>query len=268
MRRYFSAVERMLGDLYLVIMLDEFQSLETHVREQRLDQSFFAFLRGEMQHRHQIVYLLASSSPLDELSPEYFSVLLNIALCKEIGHLDRDAAIALIQEPVQGFLDYDDLALDKILRITDCHPYFLQVVCFQLVELMNSAKKTTISISDVNESIDRSIERSEPHIYDTWAQLSSDCKITLSSIAELQGEGGRAVSSETIRQWLATQPRLQSHYVDIEHSLLRLVNKGILKLSTSPFTSSLGPLYSVKVELLRRWVRNHYPVTILSHGAL
>lgn len=72
----------------------------------------------------------------------------------EIGFLDTAAATRLITEPVSPHLVYDDLALEKI-SATAGHPYFLQLVCYTLVNRANEQKNPYITISDVNATLDQ-----------------------------------------------------------------------------------------------------------------
>ena len=56
---------------------------------------------------------------IEELASDYWSVLFNISLYHSIGFLEKDEAFHLIKEPVKEFnMRYDDLALDKMWRIT------------------------------------------------------------------------------------------------------------------------------------------------------
>ena len=49
---------------------------------------------------------------------------------------------------------YDDLALDKIWRVTAGHPYFLQLVCYTLVKRANKSAQRLRDVSDVNAAME------------------------------------------------------------------------------------------------------------------
>ncbi|HFC12847.1 MAG TPA: ATP-binding protein, partial [Anaerolineae bacterium] len=122
----------------LVLVFDEFEALENLVTDGILPRTIFSFLRHLMQHGEGLSFIFVGTHRLEEMTTDYWSVLFNIALYQEISYLTDSAAINLITEPVAPQLVYDDLALDKILRVTANHPYFLQLVCYSLVKRANT----------------------------------------------------------------------------------------------------------------------------------
>ncbi|HNB52363.1 MAG TPA: GAF domain-containing protein, partial [Anaerolineales bacterium] len=114
-----------IGDRALLILFDEFEELEIAVQRGHLDPSIFGFLRHLIQHTPQLSFIFCGTHRLEELVTDYWNVLFNISLYQRIGYLSRDEAMRLIQHPVEPFgMQYDDLALEKIWRVTTGHPYF------------------------------------------------------------------------------------------------------------------------------------------------
>ncbi|MBK6712100.1 MAG: hypothetical protein IPG51_17465 [Chloroflexi bacterium] len=107
-----------------------------------------------MQHSEGLSFVFVGTRHLEEMSADYWSVLFNIALYQKIGFLEVEAMTHLITDPVAPNLVYDDLALDKIRRVTAGHPYFLQLVCYTLVKQANSRRASYVTISDVNAALD------------------------------------------------------------------------------------------------------------------
>jgi hypothetical protein len=98
----------------LLLLLDEFEELETAVRRGNLDSSIFGFLRHLIQHTANLSVIFCGTHRMEELAADYWSVLFNISLYRHVAFLDREEALRLIQEPVAAFgMKYDDLALEK-----------------------------------------------------------------------------------------------------------------------------------------------------------
>ena len=137
---YLRRVRAAIGDRHLLLLLDEFEELESAVKSGSLDASIFGFLRHLIQHEPGLCVIFCGTHRMEELATDYWSVLFNISLYKHVGFLEYDEAARLIREPVAAYgMRYDDLALDKMWRITAGHPYFLQLLCHSVVNQHNRA---------------------------------------------------------------------------------------------------------------------------------
>ena len=83
-------------------------------------------------------------------------------------------------------LVYDDLALDKILRVTAGHPYFLQLVCYTLVKQANQQKTGYVTISDVNVALGDMLRLGEVHFAYLWQRSNPAERAVLAAAAHLK----------------------------------------------------------------------------------
>ncbi len=172
-------------DAKIVLVFDEFEALENLVNDDILPRTIFSYLRHLMQHGEGLSFIFVGTHRLEEMTTNYWSVLFNIALYKEISYLDQEAARQLISEPVAPNLTYDDLAIDKIIRLTAGHPYFLQLVCYSLVKRANEQRTGYITITDVNETVDEMLGLGEVHFAYIWQRSNSAERTVLITIAHL-----------------------------------------------------------------------------------
>lgn len=126
-----------------------------------------------MQHSHGLSFVFVGTRRLEEMSTDYWSVLFNIALYRHIGFLSREAAMRLVCEPVAPHIIYDDLALDKIWRVTAGQPYFLQLVCYTLINQANNQRSGYITISDVNAALEDMLRLGEVHLPTSGSALAT-----------------------------------------------------------------------------------------------
>lgn len=278
--KFLTGVQDILGERRLVLTFDEFEELEARVRDGKLDQTIFPFLRHLMQHSEKLAFVFIGTHRLEQLTGNYWSTFFNIALHRDIRYLDEASARRLVTQPVADALTYDDLALDEILRITACHPYFLQLVCRELIQHLNSLRRNYVTVEDVRASLDEILERGEAHFRFIWSNTTAAERLVLGALAQLLIEE-MIVTSSDIANLLAgyrqlveqrNRPSGQQHnsisglldedsqIVDpakVSATLRRLIEQDIVAETLNPTTSS----YHFKLDLVRRWIERYRPLS-------
>jgi hypothetical protein len=189
-RGFLPEVHRVLGERPLLLLLDEFEELESSARRGTLDAAVFPLLRHLIQHDENLSVVFCGTHRLEELASDYWSVLFNISLYRHIGFLSREDAMRLIQEPVaEGGMQFDDLALEKIWRVTAGHPYFLQLICHNLVNLHNRLRRSYVTVGDVNASLEEILAAGEAHFVYLWMESTPPEKLALFAMSQLGSAG-------------------------------------------------------------------------------
>ena len=67
-----------------------------------------------------------------------------------VGGIDRDAAEALLREPVRGIFDYEDAAVARILDESGCIPYRLQKFGVHLIARLIADRRRRVTLADVD----------------------------------------------------------------------------------------------------------------------
>lgn len=232
----------------IVLAFDEFEALESLVNDGILPATFFTFLRHLMQHGTGLSFIFAGTHRLEEMTSDYWSVLFNIALYKEVVYLSRPAATQLITEPVAPHIVYDDLALDKLWRMTSGHPYFLQLVCYTLVKRANQERTGYVTISDVNTAVDEMIQLGEVHFAYLWQQSTKHERLVLTATAHLMERDTPVRSAEIVQALIPYGIHLEP--AQVSTALNRLVRRSIMQNITD------GPtlMYEARIGLVFNWV--------------
>ena len=254
---YLDRIEPLLGTKRVALMFDEYEFLEYKVKEGRVSSQIFNKLRNLIQHRNQrFAFIFVGTHQLTELTGDYWSILFNIALYHEIGPLSPEAARALVIEPVKGYIRYDELAVDKILRATGLHPYFIQVTCRLIVNYCNRNQKPYITLQDVKEILKEAVEGSTAHVkylYKDYAtqpeqealaflsRLTDDTKL-FASVTEV-GRYAQEAGFDIDRQQLA-------------EILSGLKNKKLVREEGEV----RGELFGFEYEFLRLWIEEHVKI--------
>lgn len=248
-REFLPAARALLpADATLLMVFDEFEAFESMVGDGILPRTFFPYMRHLMQHSTGLGFVFVGTRRLEEMSADYWSVLFNIALYRKIDFLSRQAAERLICEPVAPHLVYDDLAIDKILRVTAGHPYFLQLVCYTLVKHANQKKTGYITISDVNVTLDEMLRLGEVHFAYLWQRSNPAERAVLAAAAHLMDRNEPLHPGEIIDY-------LQSYSIELDpaettHALNSLVERDVMQEVTVEGKS----LYELRIELVGQWV--------------
>ena len=257
-RHFIPAVKALLPpDTTLLLVFDEFEAFENLVEDDILPATFFSFMRHLMQHSEGLSFIFVGTRRLEEMSADYWSVLFNIALYERFTYLPEATAIQLITEPVAPDLIYDDLAIDKILRVTAGHPYFVQLVCYALVKRANAERTGYVTISDVNATLDEMLILGEVHFAYLWQRSTHAERVVLTAVAHMTNSD-ITLHPEDILDFL--EPfGIQLPPVEVTAALNRLVEREIMREITDGATT----LYELKIGLVGLWVAQHKSVSRL-----
>ncbi len=243
----------------LLLVFDEFEVFEHLVNDGILPPTFFNFMRHLMQHSQGLSFIFVGTRRLEEMGADYWSVLFNIALYERIDYLTEEAAVRLITEPVAPNLVYDDLALDKILRVTTGHPYFVQLVCYTLVKQANERGKGYVTISDVNDGLDEMLSLGEVHFAYLWQRSTPTERALLTAVAHMDSD--LAFHPEDFLEFLGKY-NIHATPSEVTAALQRLVGRGIM----GEMTQGASTQYELKLGLVGLWVAKHKSLSKL-HAA-
>ncbi|MCB8946005.1 MAG: AAA family ATPase, partial [Ardenticatenaceae bacterium] len=229
------------SDTTLVFVFDEFEAIEQLVTDKILPPTIFPYLRHLMQHSERLGFIFVGTSRLEEMSADYWSVLFNIALYQKISYLRDESAIELITRPVAPDLVYDDLALDKILRVTAGHPYFVQLVCYTLIKRANAQRTAYVTISDVNAALDEMLRLGEVHFAYLWQRSSFTERAILTAVSHLLDPDRPFHAALAAQQLEGYNIHLDPH--DVTLALNTLVERDIMR----EITEQGSTLYQLKI---------------------
>ncbi len=228
---WLSQVEAALGERWILLCLDEYERLQEMLDDGRIDRRIFGYLRHIIQHHPQITILLSGSHTLVDLPPMWSDYFINVRTLK-IGHLKEDEARELIVRPIEDFpLTYDDDAVAHIIKVTDCHPYFVQVTCHDLVDMLNDQNRTHATLADVERAFTSVLTSAGGHFTELWHGRDTN---------DAQRAVMRAIALGRDVKWVGDPEA-------VNVALQRLVRRDILTRTANG--------YCFRVELVRRWVR-------------
>ncbi|MEW6618407.1 MAG: two-component regulator propeller domain-containing protein [bacterium] len=249
-RLFLKKVYKLLGEKQILLMFDEFESFEK--KDGLMREDIFDYLRHLMQHT-QISFIFTGTHRLEEMTGNYWNVLFNIGLYHQIGVLKEKESISLIVNPTKQAMTYDKLAIDRILNLTAGHPYFIQLICDELVHLHNRERKSYITIEDVNNQLAEIIKSGYNHFKFIWDTTSNREKLLLSLLPKLLPMWESKITLSNIIIALA-ENKIQAKKEDVTETLRNLMAKEIVQDIS---IDGISGHYRFKGDIYRVWLERY-----------
>jgi len=245
----FNEIERYIGNRHILLMLDELMSLEYLFETKVLQaQTVLGWLRSQIQHRTHLKVLLSDSHPLTELK-HWATYLINVQII-HIGFLTPRDTYQLIEKPIPKFpLCYNTEAVERILKLTFCHPALVQLLCYNIVRLKNQQsqeQKFVATIEDIDTAAANALEQGQFYFADIENQLNLVEREVLRAMAQC-GENVKLTLQEIIQRCPACQEKNIRRLHDLE--LIGMTNSGN------------NAQYHIQVELIRRYFAKTFNIT-------
>jgi ABC-type branched-subunit amino acid transport system substrate-binding protein len=246
-RQFLPQVYEALVGKKLVLLLDEFDALNNENSESGVE-SLFLYLQSLVVIQDKL-FIISFVGRQAEDMPNLLSIFKE-ATTLEIGLLDELSAKQLITKPAEGVLEYEPDALQAILKLSAGHPYFTQVICFALFGRARELENWKVNTEDVEGIVDKAIESAGAGLAWFWDGLSIPERVVFSAVAEAQNI---AISTA---QLIPEEPLtlLKNYGVIPTEPLIQAARQ----ITAKGFLDETGR--RVKVELVRRWVVQRYPL--------
>jgi HEAT repeat protein len=254
---FLQEVMQNLGTSKIILMMDEFEAIDDKIRERKIDRDVLTFMRNMMQHSDRMDFIFSGTHQLEEMSSDYWSVLFNIGLYYKISFLEQNEAAQLICDPVKEYMEYDPLAVDKILEITAGHPYFVQLICYYLVEHQMKKRRNYATIEDVNDVLESVVVAGTPHFEYIWDGMDRLERIVLLTLANVLSSQNVSTASDIVKY-------LQQYFFEISEQRVRELFDKFLK--NDIVEQKTADHYSFKVELIRHWCEKNKELHKLMEG--
>ncbi|MCZ2857745.1 hypothetical protein [Blastococcus sp. VKM Ac-2987] len=157
-RRVLRSATEALGTLTgqpgrIVYLVDEFTYMYEYISEGLVDRSFMRQWKALLESRlFSAVIIGQDSMPrFKQEFPNEFGVTRD----ERISYLPREDALELAQRPIflEGKSRYRGKSLDKIYRLTAGSPWFIQILCDELVRHLNHRRAPLITEFDIDSVV-------------------------------------------------------------------------------------------------------------------
>lgn len=237
----------------VVLMFDEYELFETHIRKDRFSTDVLNLLANWMEHRDGVFIVFTGSDRLEERSPGFWEHFLGKAQHRRISFLSRGDARRLMEEPIAGQVSYSSGCLDDIWEITAGQPFYTQVICQALIDRLNEHDSVLVTKEDIAGVLNEIVDNPLPQMVFTWSALSAPEKLALALVAELTSGATGFLDVEDLASFAAAEG------IPVENTAL---HEALEALFHKEMLSKKGgsAKYRFKMDLWRRWIRRMHSV--------
>jgi tetratricopeptide (TPR) repeat protein len=258
LRNFLDQSQEDLDRRRLVLLLDEFDVLD-QTAEAELDRSvatklLFPFLRRLMLEKPQLAFVFVVGRRAEDLTLDFHTTF-KASLTREIWILDEESAVTLIrQAEANQTLRFSDQAVQRILALTNRHPYLTQLLCQRIWELARAGDPdgpVEVDLPLIETAVDDALDTGYQAFSWLWEGLSPAEKIYIAAFAEIAAEGNNISEDQVIQVLTTHAARLRTR--EVELAPRDLVRRRILVQADEGS-------YRFSIELFQRWVQYSKPL--------
>jgi DNA-binding winged helix-turn-helix (wHTH) protein len=263
--RYFSQVflpqlfRAVSGGCRPVLLLDEFDTLDRvggqGLPETAASRTMFPFLRRVMAEASRLAFVFVVGRRADDLSLN-FTATFKTSLAREVWVLDRESAESLIRQAEEnGTLRFSESAVERVMDLTNYHPYLTQLLCQRIWERAHKngpAEPPLVDRQEVEAALSDALEAGEQALAWLWNGLTPPERVYVSGLAESVGEGDSLGEEGVIEALSGYAARLRTREVELAPQ--QLVKRRVLEVRDDG-------QHRFAVELFRRWVSLNRPLS-------
>jgi hypothetical protein len=246
---------RALPGKKLILLFDEYELFETKIDAGSLSKDVLYILASLMENA-PVFMIFTGSQHLEQRRRDYWNVL-GKSIFKQVSFLERDDALSLIRQPVEGRVDYDDAAVESILRLAAGQPFYTQAICQSLVDHLNERQTRHAEVERVHEVVDGIVNNPLPQMIFLWDGLERLDKLVLALLAECLADGTSHCGVDDVMR-LAKRRRypLEIDLAAVATTLEKLF-KGEMLLRDDRESKAA---YAFRMDLWRLWIRRQHSV--------
>ncbi len=242
--QFLTSLRTHLGKDTLLLTFDEFDNLEESEVREELARPLIDHLRRLMgQPNLNFIFSIGSSGRKLENMQAAYTDFFKTALYKKISFLSEEQTHNLVTRPVEGIIEYERAAVERIYGITSGHPYFTQLTCHELFARCQRTEQRKIAVADVESVLDDVVERGTVNLKFVWDEASDIEKWSLASLVQLDKTDNRTLAD------FLRKNHVRFSETDLTSGLLHLREKDVLT-----------PQNRFVIHLLRIWLQKNRPI--------
>lgn len=246
---------------HIVLAIDEITKMYYLILEQKVSPQIMSFWKSLIGEGYfSIVWAGQDSMP--RFIAEYANDF-GVFNPQPLSYLEEKYAKELIEMPIWNHITnesrFDKDAVNEIIRITACSPYYIQHICSDVVSHANNvSRRLPITVYDVQKVVEKDMEGKGTFTIKDFDNLVSCGDAKLDIVPKEQ--------TYSVLRDIALYTRNHSWYVDVKDLPGYLNNKDIQEIvrellrrevliSRPNVTDRLE--VKIKVELFKKWIINH-----------
>ncbi len=238
----------------VLFLLDEYELIEAKVRDGSLSEAAVHYLAGILESRYRVSFVFTGSTNLEDRKADIWKSLLAKSIYRKISYLSENDTRRLITEPLKEWISWPEDVSASIYRLTGGQPFYTQVICQNLVDLLMEDERTDPRAGDLERIVRDIVDNPLPQMIYSWNSLGEWEQVILASLASgLEGPGewaGAGQVSAFIRGNRIVLPFARERI----HVLLEEGYHGEFLEKSEEGT------YRFRMDLFRAWIRREHSI--------
>ncbi|MBI4852132.1 MAG: carboxypeptidase regulatory-like domain-containing protein [Acidobacteria bacterium] len=243
-----------IGEKRLILLIDEYELLETKVEDKKLSKEIFTFFASLIDNHERLSFVFTGSRRLEERDRKYWREFLRRSLFRKVSFLSERDSKRLIVEPVKDKLVFGRGVEDAIYRLTSGQPFYTQYICQAIVDYINESKRNYLLKSDLNEVVEEIIDNPLPQMIYFWDGFGDDEKLVMSLVAEVLKDSNDAVTANRIAQAI----QKENYPVKLSTDTIRLTLEELTRVDVLKKISD--ETFCFRIDLLRLWIKKSHSI--------
>jgi AAA+ ATPase superfamily predicted ATPase len=237
----------------LLLLIDEYELIENKVTDGKLSAEIYEYFSSLLLRYPQLSYVFTGSRSLKDSTA--WSSLLGKSIYRKISFLGRKDAWNLICAPLRDRVFFVPGMVNEMLRLTNGHAFFTQILCQTMVEVLNERQTNVANIRALAEIVRRVLENPPPQLFYQWKTFSDEEKIVLSALATQLKKAHGYLSPERIEKLVHSLPG------DLPATLsATAIHMHFENLRERSFLDRDQTRYRFTMDLMRLWVQSEHNV--------
>ncbi len=238
----------------VLFLLDEYELIEAKIRDGSLSEAAVHYLAGILESPFRVSFVFTGSTNLEDRKVEVWKSLLGKSIYRKISYLSEKDTKRLITEPLKDWITWPAEVAASIYRLTGGQPFYTQVVCQNMVDLLIEERRVDPAPADLERIVRDIVDNPLPQMIYSWNSLGEWDQIILSSLAsQLAGPeewSGSAEIAAFIRSNRIVLPFARER---INVLLEEAYHAEFLEKSEEAF-------YRFRMDLFRGWIRREHSI--------
>jgi HAMP domain-containing protein len=237
-----------------VILLDELENIEDKLAKGVLSTDILCFLGGLLDGQLNISFVATGSSQAIMIAQRWAAIGPKI-ISRKIGLLSHNEALKLVTEPLMGYVVFDPIVPERVLRLTGGHPFYTQVMCQLLVDQLNYKQESIAGLPQLNETIKLCLNNPPPPLAYVWSTTFTPMQqAACAALAHQLTDEEDFRNAEDLIVELPNEVRqLFANNAGLHGALENLVENDWLERGDA------GD-YRFRVDLLRLWIKREHSI--------
>lgn len=254
METFLREVRSQLPGKVVLFLFDEYELIESKIHDGTLSESTIHYLAGILESPYPASFVLTGSTNLEDRDPAIWRTLLGKSVYRKISYLSRRDAERLVTEPLKGTVTYSGGLVESIWRLTGGQPFYTQVVCQNLTDLLIDEQRTDPSEADLERIVKEIVANPLPQMIYSWNSFPPHQQLVLSVLAgRLTTSQDRADGHQVYQHMGASHLKCPFDRDQEKVLLEQLYHQEFLDKDDHGS-------YRFRMDLFRRWIQREHSI--------